>query len=150
MPKYVVDTSLYIRATRTDAGNDELQAFSSSHAPFLYLHSVVAGELLAGAVRPSLEERTQARFIAPFEATGRVISPSHEAWKRAGRAIAHLVRTGRLSPNGIARSFMNDCLIAASARENGFTLVTENARDYEMIATVLPLGFTSPWPSGLR
>ncbi|MFL5541813.1 MAG: type II toxin-antitoxin system VapC family toxin [Longimicrobiaceae bacterium] len=150
MPRYVLDTSLYIRATRTDVGNDELQAFSSSHAPFLYLHSVVAGELLAGAGRPSLEERTQARFIAPFEATGRVVVPTHEAWKRAGRAIAQLVRAGRLSPNGIVRSFMNDCLIAASAREHGFTLVTENARDYELIATVLPVSFTPPWPRDLH
>ena len=146
MPKFVLDTSLYIRATRSELGNDELAAFSSSHAPFLYMHSVVAGELLAGAVRPGLEERTQARFIAPFEATGRLVAPSHEAWKRAGRAIAELIRTRRLSPEGVARSFMNDCLIAASARESGFTLVTENTRDFQMIATVLPIGFEPPWP----
>jgi predicted nucleic acid-binding protein len=147
VPKYVLDTSLYIRATRTDAWNDELEAFSSSHAPFLYMHSVVAAELLAGAVHPELEERTQLRFIAPFEATGRLITASHEAWKRAGRTIAQLVRTRQLSPAGVARSFMNDCLIAASARESGFTLITENARDFEMIATVQPVVFVPPWPS---
>lgn len=146
MPKFVLDTSLYIRATRTDASSEELEAFSSSHAPFLYMHSVVAAELLAGAVHPELEERTQSRLIAPFEATGRLITASHEAWKRAGRTIAQLVRSRKLSPTGVARSFMNDCLIAASARESGFTLITENARDFQMIATVLPLVFLPPWP----
>lgn len=150
MPKFVLDTSLYIRATRAEAANEELEAFSASHAPFLYMHSVVAAELLAGAVHPDLEHRTQTRFIAPFEATGRVITASHEAWKRAGRTIAQLVRTGKLSPAGVARSFMNDCLIAASARENGFTLITENARDFEMIKRVLPLDFVPPWPGRVQ
>lgn len=150
MPKYVLDTSLYVRATRSDAANEELQAFSSAYAPFLYLHSVVAAELLAGAVHPELEERTQSQLIAPFEATGRVITASHEAWKRAGRTIAQLVRARKLSPGGVARSFMNDCLIAASARENGFTVVTENARDFEMINSVLPLSFVPPWPGHLQ
>src|SRR5207244_613254 len=106
--------------------------------------------LLAGAVHPQLEERTQNRLIAPFEATGRLITASHEAWKRAGRTIAHLVRARKLSPDGVARSFMNDCLIAASARESGFTLITENARDFQMIASVLPLVFVPPWPRDVR
>lgn len=150
MPKYVLDTSLYIRAARDDAWRDELEGFSASYFPFLYMHSVVAGELLAGAVQPDLEKRTQQHLISPFEATGRVITASHASWKRAGQAIAHLVRKRSLSATGVGRSFMNDCLIAASAREHGFTLITENARDFGRIRTVSPFEFVAPWPQRPR
>lgn len=147
MPKYVVDTSLYVHATRDERRNAELQAFYQAFAPFVYLHSVVAGELLAGAVSPGLERRTQEHLIAPFEATGRVVTPGHGAWRRAGRIVARLVREKRLSPNGIGRSFLNDCLIAASARDHGLTVVTENRRDFDLIRSVSPVDLVPPWPA---
>lgn len=148
MPKYLLDTSLYVYATRDDRWNDELDAFYWAQAPFVYLHSVVAGELLAGALHPDLERRTQERFIEPFEATRRVITPSHAAWKRAGQVVAQLVRDRKLSPNGIRRSFLNDCLIAASAREHGLVVVTDNTRDFDLIRTVLHIECVPPWPDG--
>jgi predicted nucleic acid-binding protein len=43
-------------------------------------------------------------------------------------------------------SFAMDCLIAASARESGFTLVTNNVRDFELIGQVEPFRFVRPWP----
>lgn len=147
MPKYVLDTSLYVYATRSEAWNRELQAFYQALAPFVYLHSVVAGELLAGSTSPELERRTQRGFIAPFEATGRLVTPGHGAWKRAGAVVARLVREKRLSPNGIRRSFLNDCLIAASARDHGLVVVTDNLRDFELIRTVEPVEVAPPWPA---
>lgn len=142
----MVDTNLYIRATRDDEWNRALEAFLAVSAPWVHLHSVVALELLAGAADPELRRRTETYFIEPFERRGRVITPGHPAWKRAGGAVAELLRARKLSPNGIKRSFLNDCLIAASARDEGFTLVTDNARDFELIAELLPLRFVSPWP----
>jgi predicted nucleic acid-binding protein len=146
MPKYILDTSLYIFATRDEKWNDELQAFYWSHAPFVYLHSVVAGELLAGSVDPGLERRTQERLIGPFEATGRVVAPGRGSWKRAGQIVARLVREKKLSPQGIRRSFLNDCLIAASAREIGFVVVSDNTKDFDLIRTVEPVDVVPPWP----
>jgi predicted nucleic acid-binding protein len=146
VPKYVVDTNLYIRATRDAELNQALEAFLSAFAPWVHLHSVVALELLAGAISPELERHTDARFIHPFERRGRVITPGAAAWKRAGSAVARLLREKKLSPEGIKRSFLNDCLIAASAREHGFTLVTGNSADFELIADFLPLRFVAPWP----
>lgn len=146
MPRYILDSGLYIRATREDAWNSALEAFAWNFAPFIFLHSTVAAELLAGAVTPVLERRTQERFIAPFEGTRRVITPTHRTWKQAALVIAQLVRLKKLSPNGIDRSFPNDCLIAASAREMGLTVVTENQRDFRLIASVLPVEFCPPWP----
>lgn len=146
MPKYIIDTSLYIHAIRDDQRNDELQAFYWSHAPFVYLHSVVAGELLAGAVHPDLERRTQEQLIGPFEATGRVVTPGHGSWKRAGQIVARLLREKKLSPEGIRRSFLNDCMIAASAREIGFVVVSDNTKDFDLIRTVEPVDVVPPWP----
>ncbi|HET7461815.1 MAG TPA: type II toxin-antitoxin system VapC family toxin [Longimicrobium sp.] len=145
MPKYILDTGLYIRATRELPWSEALEQFTWNHAPYIYLHSTVAHELLAGSVNTVLERQTQERFISPFEATRRVITPTHRAWKQAGFVVAQLVRGKQLSPR-IARSFPNDCLIAASAREQGLTVITENERDFRLISTVLPVEFCPPWP----
>jgi predicted nucleic acid-binding protein len=147
VPKYVLDTSLYVYATRSDEWNRQLQAFYQAFAPSVYLHSVVAGELLAGATSPELERRTQRHLVAPFESTGRLVTPGHGAWKRAGAVVARLVAEKRLSPNGIRRSFLNDCLIAASARDHGLVVVTDNFRDFELIRTVEPVEVAPPWPA---
>lgn len=146
MTRYVLDTNLYIDATRRPEANRDLVAFLTRHTPRIFLHSVVAGELLAGATSRSLEQRTRRAFLAPLEAVGRVITPSHEAWKRAGAILAALVRTGVLSPGGFGRSFFNDCLIAASAREHGFVLITANTADFQRIASVESFPFQAPWP----
>jgi predicted nucleic acid-binding protein len=146
MTRYVLDTSLYIDATRRPEGNRELVEFFTRHTPRVFLHSVVAGELLAGATSQGLERRTRRAFLAPLEAVGRVITPSHEAWKRAGAILAELVRGGVLRPGAFGRSFFNDCLIAASAREHGFVLITANTSDFHRISSVEPLPFQKPWP----
>jgi predicted nucleic acid-binding protein len=144
--KYVLDTHLYIEATRSAARNRELVAFFTRHTPRIWLHSVVAAELLAGAVAVGVEARTRRSFLEPLEAVDRVVTPSHASWKRAGAVLAALVREGVVSPGGFGRSFFNDCVIAASAREHGFVLVTSNARDFQRIASLEPLSYTPPWP----
>ena len=52
----------------------------------------------------------------------------------------------RYGPSLTKRSFANDLLIAASARELGATLVTENLADFELIGQVVPLKMVRPWP----
>jgi predicted nucleic acid-binding protein len=145
--RYVLDTNLYIEATRSDDGADELKRFYARYLPRVYLHSVVAQELLAGAVTPSLERATKADLIEPFEAVGRLLTPSHRAWKRAGEIVARLVRRKQISPGGFRRSFLNDCLIAASVREHGFVLVTRNTSDFDLIRSIEPVEVVPPWPS---
>lgn len=146
MTKYALDTNLYVFAMRDLAWKLAVREFLERNMPWMYLHATVAGELLVGARTPKLERDTQRNLIAPFEATGRVITPSCTAWKRAGLTVAHLIRAGRLQPGGVPRSFFNDCLIAASARDNGVTVVTDNAKDFEMISSVAPVEFVAPWP----
>jgi predicted nucleic acid-binding protein len=146
VPKYVLDTNLYVRATRDDGYNQALESFFLTCTPEIYLHSVVAMEVLSGATSQELEEKTQERFIRPLERRARIITPSHGAWKRAGGALAQLLRERKVSQNGIRRSLLNDLLIAASARDHGFILVTDNGRDFQLVEHILPLEFVPPWP----
>lgn len=145
MPRYVLDANLYIQATRDTTFSQELEAFFWSEAPFVYMH--VAGEVLAGAVHPDLERTTYEEFIEPHEETRRVITPNHAAWRRAGGIIAQLIRNKRLGAGAVPRSFFNDCLIAASAREHGFTLITSHTADFELIGSVERVHAVPPWPS---
>ena len=146
MPKYVLDTNLYIRATRDEEWNQALESFLLASTPWIHLHSVVAMELLAGAINPGLERQVQRCFLDPLERRGRLVTPSHGAWKRAATGLTELLQTRRVSRNGITRSLINDLLIAASARDHGFFLVTESVRDFRVIQSVLPLEFVRPWP----
>ena len=147
MPAFVVDTNLYVSAIRTEEGNAELAQFQSRSAAGLYQHSTVAHEILAGARDEADYREYYEDSVAPFENLGRVITPRHASWMRAALILTRLVQRGLEGPGGFSRSFMNDCLIAASTREEGFTLVTANIRDFTLIREVEPrLEFTPPWP----
>lgn len=145
--KYVVDTNLYVEAITSHDGNEALAAFQRRFAPFLFQHSTVAQEILAGATDERSYRAYLEDWVEPFEDLGRVITPGHPAWMRAALIMTRLVELGRMSPGGFSRSFLNDCLIAASAGEHGFVLVTRNSRDFDLIEEVEP-GFehTAPWP----
>ena len=134
-------------AITTDEGNAALAAFQRRYAPFLFQHSTIAQEILVGARDEPGHHEYYEDWVAPFEDLGRIITPSHGAWLRAARIVARLVERGDLSPGGFRRSFLNDCLISASAREHGFVLVTDNTADFARIRQVEPrLRYTSPWP----
>lgn len=142
--RFVIDTNLYIEGFRTASGRQELEAFLSAFAPFVWLSAVVAQELRAGARGAAGRVLEQAVFL-PFERRARQLTPTYAAWKEAGRLLAELV-----APSGWAdlpRSFVNDALLAASCREAGAVLVTRNLRDFERIAAVRPFEFVAPWPA---
>ena len=147
MPTYVVDTNLYIEAITTDDGNAALASFQRRCAPFLFQHSTIAHEILAGARDEADYREYHEDWVAPFEDLQRVITPSHITWTRAALILARLVQRRHVSPGGFSRSFLNDCLIAASAREHGFILVTRNTSDFTLISQVeRGIRYQTPWP----
>lgn len=146
MPKYVLDTNLYIQATRSATSFEGLRRFLVVKTSMIHLHSVVAFELLAGATTEEMRRHVERSFIGPIERRERVFTPTHEAWKRAAGALAGLVRDRRVRPESIKKSLVNDCVIAASARDHGFVLVTDNVRDFALISDYLPIEFVPPWP----
>ena len=147
MPAYVVDTNLYVEAITTDDGNAALASFLQRCAPFLFQHSTIAHEILAGARNEADYREYHEDWVAPFEDLQRVITPSHTTWRRAALIVARLVERKHMSPGGFSRSFLNDCLIAASAREHGFILVTRNTSDFALISKVeRGIRYQPPWP----
>lgn len=145
--KYVIDTNLYVEAIRSEAGNRALAAFQRRFAPVLFQHSTVAQEILAGAGDERVYRTYYEAWIEPFEDLDRMLTPGHASWLRAALIMTRLVERGTKSPGGFSRSFLNDCLIAASAREQGFVVVSRNRKDFEQIVMVEPgFRFVVPWP----
>jgi predicted nucleic acid-binding protein len=140
MSKYVLDTQMLIRAGRNQHEAERMDQFLS--ASIVYLSSVVAKELLTGAHDHELRGLSRHLF-GPLEKLGRVITPTHRAWKDAGRILYKLKSSGwQITP-----SFTNDVLIAVSATEIGATLVHDNARDYDAIKRCYPrLRHRVGWP----
>lgn len=146
MKRYVLDTNLYIEAARSHTKAEELAAFVSEFLPRIFLHAVVAEELVAGATSSEWRREIERGIIGPFERRGRVVTPTFTAWKRAGAVVADLIERHRLSRGGVSRSFLNDALLATSCRDVGVTIVTGNTADFELIAEVEPVRVSAPWP----
>ncbi|HWV56935.1 MAG TPA: type II toxin-antitoxin system VapC family toxin [Longimicrobiales bacterium] len=148
MAKFVLDTNVLIHAMRNEAARDELAAWQRRMGPHLYMHAVVVAELLVGAGSEVTFERWRGHWLAPAERLGRVIAPTQGTWLRAARTVARLHGEGHLPRDQVRPGFFNDCLLAASAVEQGFILVTHHLADFHLIRRVLPgLRFESPLPS---
>jgi predicted nucleic acid-binding protein len=146
--RYVIDTNVYIRAWRNQATHGvELDRFYRSRMVVTYLSSVVLHELLMGANNPRMARDLVVGLAGPFKRTRRIVVPSHSSWTRAGEVIRHLARRDGLDRRTLPRSFVNDALIAACCREEGLTLVTENAQDFSRIQKRMKFEFVAPWPS---
>jgi predicted nucleic acid-binding protein len=144
--RYVLDTNVYIRAGRDESFGAELTQFVGSFLPQIYLHAVVVQELARGAINAAARRRLDQEIIQPFEKRGRIVVPRYSAWKRSGEVIAELVDRKKLSAGGIPQSLVNDTLLAVSCREDGVTLITMNAGDFDRIALVEKIIFEKPWP----
>ena len=144
--KYVLDTNLFIKGFRNAAANARLIEFHRAFAPFEYLHSVVVQELRAGAVTDSGRALLDKHILNPFIRRERLIVPSFTAWQRSGEILRTLAREEGLDLRTVRKSFGNDILIAASCREAGITVVTDNARDFRRIQSVFPFEFQAAWP----
>jgi predicted nucleic acid-binding protein len=142
--KYVLDSSCFIDASHDATARAALEAFSLHAAPGLYLSSVVAAELRAGAgkARPILERRV----FEPYTRRGRVVTPSAKSWEALGTTLATLTEREGLVLAHTRRSFIFDILLAHSCRELGATLISANARDLERISRIFPFDFVAPYP----
>ncbi len=147
MRKFVLDTNVFIHAIRSPEARRELADWQRRMAPYIYQHAVVVSELLVGAKDDATRERWHDRWVAPAERLNRVLVPRYGAWLRASRIVTRLVEAGHVSPGGVKPSFYNDCLLAATSREDGHAIVTHNRADFELIARVEPgVQWVAPFP----
>jgi len=144
--KYILDTNLYVKAFRSQESAKELELYFAEFTPNTYLSSVVFHELLAGASTPAKARQIREDLLGPLTKAGRVMTPSHSAWDQAGSSIAAMARHEARELRSVPKSLVNDFLLAASCRESGATLVTDNTADFKLIREYLRHEHVAPWP----
>jgi predicted nucleic acid-binding protein len=149
-PKFVVDTNLFINGFRQRDAADAFERFHHGCAPFEYLSVVVAQELRSGVRRSSDLKVLERNVLSLYERAGRIITPSADAWHRSGDVLAAMSKREGLELTRVSTAFANDILLAASCRESGCVLITENVRDFSRIRRFLAFEFTEPWPGAAQ
>ena len=128
MHKIVIDTSVYIPLLRDGKAPGTVL---TAHGSMVYLSSVVAQELFAGAVdRHTM--KALGEFWETFEKNDRIITPEENDWMEAGKLLSKIgqkygfesIKKGRL---------VNDVLITLSCRKSDSTLITANHKDFKVI-----------------
>ncbi len=104
----------------------------------LWMDAIVAAELIAGC-RSRTERRIVDGLTAPFARAERVRTATAAELDAAGRALSKL-RERAVSLKNPAGALL-DATIAVNASRAGALLVSENVRDFEKLATVVPLRF---------
>ena len=145
--KYTLDTNVFIDGFRSEEAQAEIFAFFTRALPFTYLSAVVMQELAAGARTADAAREVQRGVFEPFERRGRVFAPSSAAFAESGRVLAALAAREGWQRLAQKPSLVNDALIAASCREQGITLIT-NDGDFKRLAPFVR-GFrhAAPWPA---
>ena len=145
--KFVLDTNCFVDASRTEAEAKAFSEFCAWAAPGLYLSTVVAAELRAGAGGAKDRRMLERQVLAPYIRRGRLLTPSAAAWEALGTTLAEFVKEDGLVLRDVRRSFVFDILIARSCRDLGATLVSRNSADLSRIANVFSFDFVAPYPT---
>lgn len=139
MSKVVVDTSLYIDFLRTGNFFEAISALYTFRVREVYFSSVVIEELLQGVQDRQGKEQVEILY-RPFEKVGRIITPSHNDWKRSGEVLSE-IRKKRKGQSGRIPGLLNDTLIAMSSLRIGAVVYCANKKDFELIAQIRPFQF---------
>lgn len=127
----LLDTNVYLFAIRSEHG---AKFFERRFLPLVfqtYLSSIVVEELYAGALDQQAVRLVE-RHVGALEKAGRVVIPTFQDWKDAGKLVAQISRKepGR-KPK--IQQMLTDILIAFCARRIGADLFTFNREDFELI-----------------
>ena len=137
---YTLDTNVLVEAVRRPVDLEQLKHFLSWALPQTALSSVVATELLAGARTEAARRFVERDLLGAFDRRGRIIAPSVEAWTKTGLLL------GRFGGGSIGAQWQNDLLIAYTARERGWCVITRD-KDFERIRLhIRGLRVAAPYP----
>lgn len=122
---YFIDTNICISCMRGSKKTETLGYKFIIHEPDIRIPSVVVAELMHGAYKSKISEKTLQEtedFISDFE----IVPFDESAARTYGRIKADLERKGLvIGPN--------DFLIAATALTHNATLVTNNTEEFSRI-----------------
>lgn len=130
----VFDTSVYINALRNGDANILSQKNLSNENTLspLWLSVVVLEELYAGA-SDKKSVKALNKFEKEFTQINRLLTPNQSDWSIAGQILNKIGNKHGFEKIGKAR-LTNDTILAMSVARNGFTLLTTNAKDFELIS----------------
>ncbi|WP_411279863.1 type II toxin-antitoxin system VapC family toxin [Gemmatimonas sp.] len=137
---YTLDTNILIDALRRPAEMLLLKEFLEWALPRTTLSSVVASELLAGARTDAARRLVERELLGAFERRGRIVAPSVAAWAKTGIVL------GRATSAAIGASWQNDLLLAHTAREFGWSLITRDKNFRRIRSLVRGLRVEAPFP----
>ena len=137
--KYLFDTNIYIQCLQDQAFAVRHEAEYRQQIPFSFFCSVVAQELLLGCTHDLAVKRAHA-FYKPFERVNRIVNPLYHDWEETGMIGQKILRK---HPHLKAKrhALTNDILIALCCRRIGATLITQNSKDFQIIAAIKPIQF---------
>ena len=127
MLKDILDTNIAIFVIR-DRPVGALEAFNR-HASQLCISSITLAELVHGVEKSAKVEHNR-RQLEDFVSRPVVVEYGSKAAARYGNIRAHLEHKGE--PIGV-----NDLHIAAHARSEGLTLVTNNLKEFQRVNGLL-------------
>jgi predicted nucleic acid-binding protein len=146
---FLLDSNVYIDSFNDAVFGASFRAFHHTHLPRIVLSAVVVHELLVGARDRRRERALRRAVVEPFRARRRIHVPAAHTWELAAELDRELRALGGFDASLAQRSFANDLLIAASAREIGATIITRNLADFEIVRRVLDVRCEPPWPQGI-
>ena len=127
----LLDTDVYLFAIRSEDG---AAFFENRFIPLVfqtYVSGIVVEELYAWAL-DSQAVRLVERYVGALERAGRVVAPSFQDWKEAGKLIARVTRK-EPALKSKTQQILNDILVSLCARRIGADLSTFNRDDFELI-----------------
>lgn len=130
----VFDTSVYISALRKGDSNilSQRKILEKNGSTPLWLSAVVLEELYAGASEKK-SIKTINKFEKSFTKINRLLLPNQSDWSIAGQVLNKIGKKYGFEKIGKAR-LTNDTVLAMSIARNGFSLLTKNAKDFEIIS----------------
>jgi predicted nucleic acid-binding protein len=146
MTPFVIDTNLYVYAERDPEVRDALRGFLRDASARVVVSTVVLHELLAGAADKRTRTAIERAVLTPFAQRLRLLETSVAVWREAAAITRALRADGGYAGSLALPSFHRDVLIAASVRSVGATLVTTNARDFDVIAKVYGFRYAKRFP----
>jgi predicted nucleic acid-binding protein len=129
--RILLDTNVYLFAMRSEKG---AAFFERQFLPLVFqthLSSIVVEELYAGALDAQAIGLVE-RYVGVLERAGRVIAPTFQDWKEAGKLVARATQK-ETSRKSKVQQMLNDILLALCARHIGADLFTFNREDFQLI-----------------
>lgn len=143
---FVIDTNLYVYAERDPEVRVALRGFLRDVSERVVVSTVVLHELLVGAPDPKTRAAIERAVLAPFTRRLRLVETSAAVWREAAAITRALRADGGYTGSLALSSFHRDVLIAASVRSVGATLITTNAKDFDLIAKVYGFRYATRFP----